>query len=100
MGTLKDIFKIALWPIVDLASGRTLNRHDGSLHLRPVHLDTGKGHPCTLYARRALHSFNSGQGVTEPLDQAKVALGEDEGRRHGSRGPTRRQGPPQAGAIF
>ena len=68
MGTLEEIFKIALRLAVDLASGRTFNCHDGGLHLRLVHLDTGKGHLCTFYARRALHSLNSGQGVAEPLD--------------------------------
>lgn len=73
MGTLKDVFEIALRLAEVLASGRSLNCHDGGLHLRPVHLDTGKGNPRTFYARRALDSINSGQGVAEPLDQAEVA---------------------------
>ena len=72
-GTLEDILEIALWLAIVVASRQTLNRHDGGLHLRPVHLDTGKGHPRTFYAWRALHNLNSGQGVAEPLDQAEVA---------------------------
>ena len=56
-----------------LAFGWALGCYDGGLHLCPVHLDTSKGHPRTLYARRVLYSFNLGQGVAEPLDQAEVA---------------------------
>ena len=56
-----------------LAFRRAFGCHDGGLHLRQVHLDTGKGHPRTLYACRALHNFNSGQRIDESPHQAEVA---------------------------
>ena len=53
-GTRQDVFKVSLWLAVVLAFGRACGRHVGGLHLCLVHLDMGKGHPRTLYARRPL----------------------------------------------
>ena len=41
--TLKNLFKIVLGSYS--AYARTLRRNSGSIHLRLVCLDTGKGHP-------------------------------------------------------
>ena len=54
--TLKNLFKIVLGSYS--AYGRTLRRNSGSIHLRPVCLDTGKGHPRAFYARRPLHRID------------------------------------------
>ena len=41
--TLENLFKLVLGSYS--AYGRTLRRNSGSIHLCPVCLDTGKGHP-------------------------------------------------------
>ena len=49
-GSLQDIAKISLGRAVLLALGRFLGRELDGVHLRPLHLDVGEGHPCTLDA--------------------------------------------------
>ena len=49
-GSLQDIIKIPLGHAVLLARGRFLGRELDGVHLRPLHLDTGEGHPRTLDA--------------------------------------------------
>ena len=61
----KDFFKVVLGS--HSAYGRTLCRNSGGLHLRPVCLDTGESHPCTLYARRPLHSVDVRHNTKELL---------------------------------
>ena len=47
-GSLQDIIKIQLGRAVLLARGRPLDRKLDDVHLRPLHLDTGEGHPRTF----------------------------------------------------
>ena len=61
----KNFFKVVLG--IHSAYSRTLGRNSGGLHLRPVCLDTGKGHPRTLYARRPLHSVDVRHNTKEFL---------------------------------
>ena len=49
VGSLQDIVKISLGRAVLLALGRSLGRKLDDIHLRPLHLDTGEGHPRTFY---------------------------------------------------
>ena len=41
-----------------MAYGQTLRRNGGSVHLRPVCFNTGKGHPRAFYARRPLRRID------------------------------------------
>ena len=63
--TLKNFFKIVLGS--HSAYGRTLRRNGGSIHLRPVCFDTGKGHPRAFYARRPLHRIDARHHTKELL---------------------------------
>ena len=56
------------------ALGWTLRYNIDGLHLPPVCLDTGKGHPCTLNARRPLNSVDTWRRINKPLHQAEVAI--------------------------
>ena len=53
----KNFFKVVLGS--HSAYGRILCRNSGGLHLRLVCLDTGKGHPRTLFAHRPLYSIDA-----------------------------------------
>ena len=57
-----------------LALGWTLRRNIDGLHLHSICLDTGKGHPCTLNARRLPHSVDPWHRINKPLHQAEVAI--------------------------
>ena len=72
MSTFKDFFKVVLGS--NSAYSLTLCRNSGGLHLHPVCFDTGKGHLCTLYARRPLHCINMQHRTKELLHQAKITL--------------------------
>ena len=61
----KNFFKVVLGS--HSAYGRTLCRNSGGLHLRPVCLDMGKGHPRTLYACRSLYSIDAWHNTKELL---------------------------------
>ena len=62
---LKNLFKIVLGS--HSAYGRTLRRNSGSVHLRPVCFNTGKGHPRAFYACRPLHRINARHRTKEPM---------------------------------
>ena len=72
MSTLENLLEIVLGS--HSVYGRTLRRKSGSVHLRPVCFNTGKGHPRAFYARRPLHRINVRHHVKEPLHQAEIAV--------------------------
>ena len=63
-----------------LASGRSLGRELDGVHLRPLHLDEGEGHPCTLDADRPLDDVKPGAGIDQPFHESEVAAGYSFGR--------------------
>ena len=58
-----------------LARGRSLGRKFDGVHLRPLHLDTGEGHPCTFDADRPLHGIKPGAGTDKMLHEPEVTAG-------------------------
>ena len=66
--------------MVLLALGRTLGRELDGVHLRPLHLDAGEGHPRTLDADRPLDDVKPGAGIDQPLHEPEVAAGYSFGR--------------------
>ena len=74
-GSLQDIAKISLRRAVLLALGRSLGRELDDIHLRPLHLDTGEGHPRTFHTDRPLDDFKSWAGTYKPLHEPEVAAG-------------------------
>ena len=62
-GSLQDIAKISLGSAVLLASGRSLGRDRDDIHLRPLHLDMGEGHPRTFDADRPLDGVKRRAGI-------------------------------------
>ena len=79
-GSLQDIVKILLWRTVLLARGRSLGRVLDGVHLRPLHLDTGEGQPCTFDADRPLDDIKPRAGIDQPLHEPEVAAGYGFGR--------------------
>ena len=71
-GGIQDVFKIELRLITVLALGWTPRSNINGLHLSPKCFDSGKGHPCTLNARRPLHSIDMWHRVDKPPHQAKI----------------------------
>ena len=63
-----------------LTHGRSLGGELDSVHLRPLHLDTGEGHPRTLDADRPLDDVKPGAGIDQPLHEPEVAAGYSFGR--------------------
>ena len=74
-GSLQDIIKIPLGRAVLLASGRTLGHELDNVHLRPLHLDTGEGHPRTFNADRPLDAIKPRVGIDQPLHEPEIAAG-------------------------
>ena len=74
-GPLQDIVKIQLGGAVLLARGRSLGRELDGVHLRPLHLDTGEGHPCTFDADRPLDGIKPGVDINQQLLRAREAAG-------------------------
>ena len=70
-GSLQDIAKISLQRAVLLARGRSLGRDRDDIHLRPLHLDTGEGHPCTFDADQPLYGIKPRAGIDQPLHDPK-----------------------------
>ena len=62
-GSLRDIIKIPLGRTVLLACGRSLGCKLDGIHLRPLHLGTGEGHPGTFDADRSLYGIKPGAGT-------------------------------------
>ena len=79
-GPCQDDEEISLRLSMIFAFGRACGRHVGGLHLCPLDLDAGEGHPGTFYAGRTLHSINLRSRIDEPLHQAEVAAGNGLGR--------------------
>ena len=75
-GSLQDIVKILLGRTVLLARGRSLGRELNGFHLRPLHLDTGEGHPRTFDANRPLDGVKLRAGIDQPLYESEVAAGQ------------------------
>ena len=63
--TLENLLKIVIGS--HSAYGQTLRRNSGSVHLRLVCFNTGKGHLRAFYARRALHRINARHRTKELL---------------------------------
>ena len=74
-GSLQDVVKISLGRAVLLAFGWSFGRELDGIHLRPQHLDTGKGHPRTFNTDRSLNSVKPGAGIVQPLHETEVAAG-------------------------
>ena len=74
-GSLQNIFKIPLGRAVLLARGRSFGRELDGVHLRPLYLDTGEGHPRTFYADRPLDGVKPRAGIDQPLHESEVAPG-------------------------
>ena len=74
-GSLQDIAKISLGHAVLLALGRSLGRELDGIHLRPLHLDTGEGHPRTFDTDQPLHGVKLGASIDLPLHETEVAAG-------------------------
>ena len=66
-GPLQDVFKISLWRAVLLAIRWSFGCELDGVHLRPLHLVTGKGHPRTFNADRSLYDFEPREGTDKPL---------------------------------
>ena len=79
-GSLQDIIKIPLGHAVLLARRRSLGRELDGVHLRPLHLDTGEGHPRTFDADRPLDGIKPRAGIDQPLHEPEVAAGYGFGR--------------------
>ena len=58
----------------------SLSRELDSVHLRPLHFDTSKGHLRTFDADRPLHDIKPGAGTDQPLHKPEVATGYGFGR--------------------
>src|SRR5215216_5223363 len=74
-GSFQDLVKIALRLLVLLARGRPFGCELGGIHLRPLHLDAGKGHLGTFDAGRPLYSGNPRTSIDEPLHESEIAAG-------------------------
>src|SRR3989337_975984 len=73
-GSLQDIVKISLGRAVLLARGWSLDRELDSVHLRPLYLDTGEGHPRTFDADRPLDGIKPRAGSNQSLHEPEVAI--------------------------
>ena len=69
-GSLQDIIKTMLGCAVLLASGQSLDRMFDDIHLSPLYLDAGEGHPRTLDADRSLDDVKPGAGIDQPLHES------------------------------
>ena len=74
-GSLQDIIKIQLGRAVLLARGRSLDRELDGVHLCPLYLETGEGHPRTFDADRPLDGIKPRASIIEPLHEPEVAAG-------------------------
>ena len=63
-----------------LAHGRSLGRELDGVHLRPLHLDTGEGHPRTFDVDRSLDGIKPRAGSNQSLHEPEVAVGYGFGR--------------------
>ena len=63
-----------------LARGQYLGGELDGVHLRPLQLDTGGGHPRTFGADRSLVGIRLRAGIDQPLHEPEVAAGYGFGR--------------------
>ena len=75
-GSLQDILNIPLRRAVLLAHGRSLGCELHGVHLRPLHLDAGEGHPHTFDADRPLDGIKLRACIDHPLHESEVAAGQ------------------------
>ena len=80
VGSLQDIIGISLGRAVLLGHGRSLGHELDDVHLRPLYLDTGEGHPRTFDADRSLDGIKPRAGIDQPLHEPEVAVGHGFGR--------------------
>ena len=73
-GSLQDIIKIPLWRAVLLARWRSLGRKLDGVHLLPLYLDRGEGHPRTFDADRPFYGIKPRAGIDQPLHEPEVAV--------------------------
>ena len=71
-GSLQNIFKIPLGRVVLLARGRSFGRELDGIHICPLYLDAGKGHPCTFNTDRSLHGFEPWAGTRYGLGRPQL----------------------------
>ena len=74
-GSIQDTVKILLGRAVLLARRRSLGRNLHSIHLHPMHLDSGEGHSRALDADRPLEDIKLEVGIDQPLHKPEVAAG-------------------------
>ena len=79
-GSLEDIFKILLEHAVLLVRRRSLGHKLHDVHLHPMHLDSGEGHPRAFDADRLLKGFKPRASIDQPLHEPEVAAGYGLGR--------------------
>ena len=72
-GSLEDLVEVPLRPSVILAFRRPCGGNFGGLHLRPLHLDSGEGHPGTFYAGRPLNGVDLRMRIDQLLHESEVA---------------------------
>ena len=72
-GSFQDIIEIPLQRAVLFACGRPLGCELDDVHLRPLHFDTGEGHPRTFDADRPLDGIKPRAGIDQPLHEPEVA---------------------------
>ena len=75
VGALQDTVIINFGSVVLLALRWTLGHQRRGVHLQPMHLCTGKGHPRTFNANRPLYDFKWWAGTQKPLHELEVAAG-------------------------
>ena len=80
-GSLQDTVKVQFGSAVLLALRRPLGHQLRGVHLRPMHLSAGKGHPRAFDSDRPLDGFKPRAGTDKLLHESEVAT------RHGFRRP-------------
>ena len=73
-GALLDVLQIILRRAMVISYKRTLGCNIGGLHLCPVHLDAGEGHPGTFYACRPLNGVDMRHCIDKSLHQTEIAV--------------------------
>ena len=70
-GSFKDVVEIPLLCMVLLACGRSLGWKIGGIHLRPLHFDTGEGHPAPSMQTDSSITSSRGQASTSRFTSPK-----------------------------
>lgn len=72
-GSLEDLVEVPLRPPVLLALRWPCSGNLGGLHLCPLHLDAGEGHPSTFNTGRPLKGIDPRKRHKHPLHESEVA---------------------------